>query len=353
MRKAETPGTTITAKDIGRELGLSQPTVSRILSGASGHRVSPETRRRVLETAERLGYRPNAVARSLRRRRTNIVGFYTGYSNLDARNAFLAEVIGGLQRACEVHRLDLLLHGLFRGASVEDIYGEMVDGRIDGLLLHTHGADPLVAPLVASHLPVVAIADAIPGVPSVVSDDAGGTRLLFDFLWAKGHRRIGYVRPYMRFTSVEARVSAFRAEVAARGMAPESAPFFEIDFEQAEPALDALLSMRERPTAVCCWNDLTAFNLIHACRQRGLRVPEDLAVVGFDGLLDPRLTARSLVTVAACWGDITARAMDLLARRIDTRHGASSAPSAENTEETATMPLLSRLPVQLIEGDTA
>jgi len=165
----------ITAKEIGRQLGLSQPTVSRVLSGATGHRVSPETRQRVLEAAAQMGYRPNALARSLRQGRTNIIGFYTGYGYLDARNPFLAELIGGLQRAADPRRQDILLHGIFRGASTDDIYGELVDGRIDGLFLHTHSGDPLVARLQNSSLPVVAIADAIAHIPSVIADDAGGT----------------------------------------------------------------------------------------------------------------------------------------------------------------------------------
>jgi len=350
MRMSEkTTNTAVTAKDIGRVLGLSQPTVSRILSGDTGHRVSAETRQRVLETAQKLGYRPNAIARSLRRRRTQIVGFYTGYGYLDARNAFLAEIIGGLQRACDAHRLDLLLHGIFRGASTEDIYGELMDGRIDGLFLHTHAGDPLVARLVESSLPVVAVADAVPGVPSVVSDDEAGARLLVDFLWSKGHRKIGYVRPTTQFASVETRVNAFIAAMDERGVALEHCPVLETEYEEPEPALTNLLALPSPPTAVCCWNDQTAFNLIYACRQRGIRVPEDLAVTGFDGLIDPRLTSRRLVTVSAAWNEITARAMELLVCQIDTRLAGSG--SAETTPEE--LPAQIQLPVRLITGDTA
>jgi Transcriptional regulators len=341
MRKAPTPAQSpVTAKDIGRELGLSQPTVSRILSGASDYRVAPETRQRVLETAARLGYRPNAVARSLRRRRTNIVGFYTGYGYVDARNAFLAEVIGSLQRAGDPHRLDILLHGAYRGASTDDIFGELVDGRVDGLFLHTHAEDPLIARLAESRLPVVAIADEVPGIPSVICDDAGGMCLLVDYLRERGHRRIGFIRPTTHFHSVEKRCDAFREAMAAGGASPEEAPLFSIEMEAAEPALDALMAQSERPTAVCCWNDLTAFNLIHACRARGVRVPEDLAVVGFDGLLAPHLTPRALVTIGANWNDISRRAMDILVAQIN--NSGDSPP-----------PPLTRMPVRLLPGDTA
>jgi len=366
MRKhiRETP---VTAKEIGRQLGLSQPTVSRILSGDTGHRVSPETRQRVLETAARMGYRPNALARSLRQGRTNIIGFYTGYGYLDARNPFLAELIGGLQRAADPRRQDILLHGIFRGASTDDIYGELVDGRIDGLFIHTHAADPLAARLRKSSLPVVAIADAVEGVPSVVADDAGGTQLLLDYLWEKGHRCIGYVRPSQRFSSVERRYEAFRAWVAARNLSERETPVFTVEYEETAPALSAIRNAPGKPTAVCCWNDMTAFDLIYHCRQEAVRVPQDLAIVGFDGLLsDPRLSPRALVTVGAAWGQVTERAVELLMRQIGLRSSGSSAPTngngngnghavlkgaaAESLE--AEIPPVTQFEVSLVRGDT-
>src|SRR4028119_1082856 len=104
----------ITAKDIALELELSQPTVSRILNGDARHRASEATRQRVLETARRLGYRPNAVASSLRRGRTGIIGLHTNH-NYDARNEFFGSIIGGLQCACNERGLDLLLHSALHG----------------------------------------------------------------------------------------------------------------------------------------------------------------------------------------------------------------------------------------------
>src|SRR5258708_36271401 len=104
----------VTAKDIARQLQLSQPTVSRILNGDPKHRVSPSTRERVLEAARRLGYQPNAVARSLRRGRTDIIGLYSNH-DYDVRNDFVGTIVGALQRICEQGRLDLLLHSAMYG----------------------------------------------------------------------------------------------------------------------------------------------------------------------------------------------------------------------------------------------
>ncbi|MDX1934912.1 MAG: LacI family DNA-binding transcriptional regulator [Capsulimonadales bacterium] len=340
----------MTAKEIGRRLGLSQSTVSRILSNAPGHRVSEDTRRRVLETAAGLGYRPNAVARSLRQRRTNIVGFYTGYGTLDSRNAFLAEVIGGLLRAADVHRLDLLLHGVYRGASTEDIFNELMDGRIDGLFVHTNSRDPLVARLRESSLPVVAIADPIPGLSSVVCDDADGIRQLVAYLWERGHRCIAYLHPGMELTSVNIRRDTFIDEMARLGAAPEQAPVLTIPMEDTRPALRAIRERREPPTAVCCWNDLSALDLIVTCRELGMSIPGDLAVVGFDGLFYPKRMVRELVTIRANWQRITAEAMVSLIRQMEYRSGRRHAPTTD--DESSEEPDWICLPVSLIPGDT-
>lgn len=335
---------TVTAKDIGNALGLSQPTVSRILNGTAGHRVAEGTRLRVIEAAARMGYRPNAVARSLRRRRTNIVGFYTGYGYVDARNAFLSAIIGSLQQAASGRGMDVLLHSVSRDSATEDIYGELIDGRVDGLFLHTHAGDPLAERLAASRaLPVVAIADALPGIPSLVCDDEAGTRALVAHLWERKHRRIGYVYPRTRFASVERRIGAFLTTMRERGSEAE-ATLLEIGVEETRPALEQMRAMSDPPTAVCCWNDLTAFDLIRECAAAGIRVPGDLAVAGFDGLMDPRLAPRRLVTVAANWNVIAEYAMDQLFARIEAR--------LRSTGKTDPASPVTTLPVHLVEGDT-
>lgn len=326
----------VTSKDIANKLGLSQPTVSRILNGTPGYRVSPVTRQRVLDMARELQYRPNAVARSLRHRRTNIVGFYTGYGVLEARNGFLAEVIGGLQRAADTHHLDLLLHGVFRGRSTDDIHNELVDGRIDGLILHTSQDDPLVEKLATSSLPVVAIADPLPGLPSVTCDDEGGIRRLIDLLMQKGHKSIAFIAPIMRLASVERRSTAFRDAVRARGLSDSEAPILRVGWEEISPILEWWESNQQHPTAICCWNDLAAFDLLRGCQQRKIRVPQDLAVAGFDGFFDRRLASRPLSTIAASWPEVTRVAMEMLSARI-----AGECVPPETV-----------IPVALAEGDT-
>ncbi|HZP84274.1 MAG TPA: LacI family DNA-binding transcriptional regulator, partial [Chthonomonadaceae bacterium] len=153
----------VTISDVAARAGVSMMTVSNVLSNNQARRrhVSEETRARVLEAIEQMKYRPNANARSLRRRRTNIIGFYAGHGYINPENAFLAAILGGLKEGCDAHRKDLLIHGTFRGKEITDIYMELADGRIDGLVLYAPTNDPLIALLAESALPVIALADAV------------------------------------------------------------------------------------------------------------------------------------------------------------------------------------------------
>ncbi len=299
----------VTARDIAKDLGLSQSTVSRVLSGAPNYRFSEETRRRILEGAERLGYRPHAVARSLRERRTRVIGFCSRHGDLDARNLFLAEIIGSLQRACSDEGEFLLLYNFGPDASDDDAFDELVSGRIDGLILHADDTDPLIQRLAQTTLPMVAIADRIAAVPSVVCDDRAGIALAIQHLAGRGHERIWFAHAPVVLASVRDRVEAYRAAMTVLGLTPVPV---EVHYEAVAPVLDLIRESPDPPTAVCCWNDATALILTDACRRSGLRVPEDLAVVGFDGLLDQRLVWQRLTTVSAHWPEVTKAALGVL-----------------------------------------
>jgi len=326
----------VTAKDIARELGLSQSTVSRILNGDTRHRVSVQTRDRILKTAQRLDYQPNAVAQSLRRGRTNVIGLYTSH-RYDARNDFLSEILGGLQLACAAYQLDLLLHCGYAGRTSDDTFNALRDGRIDGLLLHTSPDDPLIARLSASDVHVVALADPLPELPAVTCDDASGMQQVVEAMWETGYRRFAFLAPEFQLASVERRRESWEREMRLRGVDPEEARVFRVPVEDANAVLDDLLIWRDdRPIAVACWNDRTAYSLLRACAERGVSVPGQIAVTGFDGFLDDKLPARRLTTVACPWVDVAVKSVELLVRGI----------SGE------TIPTETILPVTLLPGDT-
>lgn len=320
----------VTGKDIARELGISQPTVSRILSGRGVDRISVETRERVMEAAARLDYQPNAIARALRHGKTDVVGFYSVY-DYDARNDFLGALIGSLQRACNAHHLDLLLFSAFSERSRDEIASKLRDGRIDGLFLHAAPSDPLAATLARASLHVVALADALPGIPSVSFDNERGMSDLVAELKARGYEKFVFVAPDVELESVERRREAFKR--ATNGL---EARTVRVSYEESAPILDGLEPWRGPKLAVCCWNDRTAYNLLEASAELGWNVPRDLAITGFDGFVSHKFPSRALTTIGGDWDELARAALDVMTAQIG--------------EQTTTDSVV--LPVRLLEGDT-
>ncbi len=305
----------ITLKEVAARAGVSSTAVSLVLSQSQTRhvRVSEETRVRILKAAHDLRYRPNRAARSLRSARTNVIGVYTAWGHLNPFVPLTSQIIGGLHQGCDAHHKDLLLHGMDRGRTAEDIHAELTGGMIDGLVLYTSASDPLAALLIESALPVINLIDAQPSLPMVGADDAFGARLLAEHLAERGHRRVVYLPGNASASSVERRRVAFTEYAQALGMTVTESPTLSGHETVSALDLDWLeLPQRLRPTAAACWNDLTAFSLLDHCHRLGLRAPEDLAVVGFDGAAPTRGGGVVLTTIQAPWVEVARRAVDLL-----------------------------------------
>jgi DNA-binding LacI/PurR family transcriptional regulator len=329
-----------TLKDVAEEAGVSKVAVSVVLNGSrSNVGVSAATRQRILDSAERLHYRPNAIARSLRRQSTNVIGLYSGSQYAPARGGmFLSQIISGLQDGCDTYSRDLLVHGTFRGQSVDDIYQELANGKIDGLVLHAPGNDALVNLLSDALLPCVVIASPVASLPSVVVDDETGMRLIAEHLHRAGHRWVAFRQSLLGHTSSRRRAASFCDAATELGMRVEMIlpGIYENRLSQEETVLLAL-PRNERPTAVVCWNDTSAYGLISCCAERGIAIPEDLAITGFNGFALPGVPRWQLTTVCAPWRAVAQKAVDLLVTHI-------------NGEQ---IPQETMLPVTLEVGDTA
>lgn len=323
-------------KDIARKAGVSVSTASNALNFQTNSRIKKETLERVNRIAAEMGYRPNAIARSLKFQRTDTIAFYTGYGYCDVRDRFLSEVVTGMQQACDQYSIDLLLFGNLSKMAVADIHRKLASGKVDGVVVHASPSDPVADRLAAGSLPAVAIADLQPRLPSVVGDDVHGMQLLVDYLWDRGHRRLGFLPSHQAFASAYERKTAFETLVTAKGSQPLIYDL-PLHFEAAVVFLKALMADKNRPTALCCWHDDLAYFLLQCCVQIGIRVPDDLGVVGFDGLQEGRIPGRRLVTAAVPW-DLMA--FEAAANLIKLRNGLS-------------VELITRFPVELRVGDTA
>ena len=316
MQKKRKP----TMSDVAKRAGVNRVTVSVALNGSAhaGTRVSEATRQRVLQAAHELGYAPSALALALRRQRTNIIGYYTGYETLRAHDPFTGTVLNGLQTSCRQHQQDLLFFSSFERDSVDDIYASLAGGKIDGLVLLPTPHSPVMDKLYESHLPVVAISNPMPNLPSVTVDDRTGSQLLARYLAEKGHRFILYRADHLAHTSTLRRRDAFLEEAQLLGLqVTVHAESNDGTITPAEAALLTADTATDRPTAVVSWVDSHAYKFIEDCTRMGIRVPDDVAVVGFDGVVFDLPLAYHLTTIRAPWAAAAETAVDVLMDLID------------------------------------
>lgn len=325
-----------TLDDVAAHAGVSRMAVSVVMNGSrSGTRVSQLKREQIMSAARELNYRPNLVARSLARRSTHVFGFYSGFDYLDVRNPFIAEIAAGLLEQCSRCRRDLLLHTLFHGQDINGLFNEVTSGKIDGLVIWAPEDNPLVARLRQGNLPVVSIVESVPSFPSVRVDDHAGAFEMGRYLFSRGHRSLLYVTQKRPSPSRGQRQEAMLEVGQQLGM--EVRVVVEPNAQDFVTALHEHHPSQKRPTAVACWNDMAALQVLAFCRQAGISVPRDLAITGFDGIRSPNPVDLTLTTVGAPWEQVASAAID---RLIDLSEG------QEVSQETV-------LPVQLILGDTA
>jgi len=328
-----------TLRDVAELAHVSPFTVSVVLNGSkSNTRVSEATRARIQVAAHELGYRANVLARALRHQSTNILGLYFGYGHLEPHDPFHAEVLTGLQRGCQARDKDLMIHYSFHRFSVEEVFAELAGGKIDGLVMIAAPDDPLVGRIQGANLPVVAMTDRIPGIPSVLADDEHGSRMAAEHLHEKGHRHVLYRKCPGLSDSASRRYEAFVNRASELGM--QTTDGCTGDWRgQVDPSEAALVDRRRELgiTAVVCWGDPSAHAFMAYCQHQGIDIPGDLAVVGFNGIESPVEPAKHLTTVRAGWSQVAESAVHLLVDRLD------------GSEE---VPDLTVLPVQIKLGDT-
>lgn len=297
-------------KDIALALGLSQTTVSHVLRGRDGEfRIGAATARRVRETAERLGYRPNALARNLKHDRACALALAVG----DLSDPFWAGLAIGAQQEAERHEYVLVVS---HTGEVLDKERRLLDllreKRVDGLILSPAHLKPhhLVA-LQREGRPFVLVDRTIDGLdaPSVVTDSAAGLQLAVDHLVGRGHRRIAYVGGPVHITTFRDRLRGYGEAMARHGLEPGPYAVAPSDPEAARQGAERLFSGRLRATAVIAANLWLTIGVLRA-------VPDAVEVVGFDDLYLADLLRRPVTTVAQPVNELGIRAVGLLLEEI-------------------------------------
>jgi DNA-binding LacI/PurR family transcriptional regulator len=279
-KEVRTPPHAPTAHDVAARAGVSQSAVSRAFT--EGASVSPDTRRKVLEAARELGYRPNLIARSLITRRSGVIGVVVGY----LENQFYPAVLQALSQTLHRAGYRILLFTPDSGEDNDPMLEEVLRYRVDGLVM----ASAMLSSRFAEEcrqagLPVVLFnrttgdADA----SSVTGDNEKGAAVIADFLAAGGHRRFAFVSGLRDSSTNRDREAGFSRRLAELGLPPALQAEGRYDFAEAQRATRALFSGSDRPDAVFCANDHTALAVMETVRAEfGLQVGREVSIVGFD-----------------------------------------------------------------------
>lgn len=297
----------VTSHHVAERAGVTQSTVSLVLSGKGAGRASAELQERVRQAAAELGYRPSESARALRSGQTRALGLLVP----DVTNPFLGLVMHGAQQASWSTGFAAILMESGRGVAhqrraVDALQGGLVDGVLLFGIAPASGGVPLRS--------AVLIEVQRRGLPSVVLDSAAGLRMVAEHLHIHGHRRVAYLGlSGHRWTFDRRRRDWFDAWHRVEGEArPRSSDAADLTIEAAAAASLTLLRSRPRPTAVVCADDILAAGVYAAAAQLHLEIPRELSVVGYTGTIVGAALQPALTTVLTPAEDLGGRAVELL-----------------------------------------
>lgn len=294
-------GKLATARDVARRAGVSQATVSYILGGRAGGeaRVSEDTRRRVLDAVAALGYVPNQTARSLRRQRTERICVLLPVLGVPSCDLLLQH----LQRAADAHGYSVII--MVGGSAEREAHAvdQLRRGLADGAVLiePSHVSPGDLAPLVQANLAIVVQSNtvAVPGVDLVRIDGEAASYEAVSYLLERGRRRIAFLGHCGSENSRVERYAGYERALAAHGVAvdPLLARGSSNSREEAYGNTTELIRLSDRPTAIFAASDMAAASAIWAIRDAGLRVPDDVAVVGVGNIPEGEITRPPLTTI--------------------------------------------------------
>lgn len=304
-----------TYKDIQRATGLSLATISKFYNGGN---VLPANAAAIEKAAARLDFRPNAFARNLRTRRSRTVGVLL--PNLESE--FYLSILAGVEARLRHHGVSMLIsadHAAEEGG--EDAVGVLADRMVDGIItVPTPRATPALAALADRGTPIVVMDWTAPGLDAdaVVIDNEAAAATAIQRLADRGHTRIAYIRGESMPTLL-AREQGVRRQLRARGIPlPEEYILpSPMTVEGGRAAMQQLLLLEERPTAVFCGSNMLGVGALTALSESGLRIPRDMSFVGFDMTSLSRIMNPALDMIAQRVDEISRSAADLMLARLE------------------------------------
>lgn len=306
-------------KDIAKEAGVSHTTVSRALHGSS--LISEETTRRIQDAALKLGYLPSAAARSLKTNRSQALGVIV--SNID--DPYFSEILQGIEEIAQPSNYSLFIAASQRDRDREtSIVQVFRQHRVDGVIIcSTDFSDKQSQNFSRYGIPIVVVNNqAVEDYRySIYHDDVDGSRQLTRHLIQLGHRKMAYLGNSISGRTTQDRLAGFRQEMDLAGLSIPDDYIYETAGSEPEKGLraaDYFLNLTDRPTAIVCFNDMLAIGMLKSLQERGVRVPDDLSITGFDNIVFSNYTNPPLTTLDQPKRFIGQKAAELILSLVDS-----------------------------------
>lgn len=309
----------VSQKDIAKKCGVSVATVSKALNGQSD--IGEDTKRHVMEVAQEMGYVPNAVAKALKTDRTYNIGvLFVDEAGSGLTHDYFSHVLDGFKRQVEEAGYDLTFISNNKENIGRTSYMEHVRfRRFDGVCIAcVDFSNPEVLELIRSNIPVVTIDHIFDNTAAIISDNVGGMKDLAGYVFGKGHKKVAYIHG-VKSAVTTARLTSFYRTAQMFGIEIPDEYVLEAPYRDTRGAYGRtleLLDLPEPPTCILYPDDFAALGGMRAISERGLRIPEDISITGYDGLrigrhITPRLT--TLRQDTQCIGRMAAqRLVDLI-----------------------------------------
>ena len=311
----------VTIEDLSKKLGLSRSTVSKALNDRGD--VSSETKARVRDSAREVGYQPSAAARNLRRQRTDKIGLLVNYPIHKVKD-FLAELIPGMATVAEAAQYNLILYTSMAGNQAR-ITSLCRSREVDGIIV---AWPPQLDETIAlcrlmrdERMPHIVLPRRVPAedLSYVAADHQEGARLLTAHLIGLGHRRIGFERLPEVYETDHDRHAGYARALLDAGIAYDSELVIAADSSRddyGERSFSRFMALPEPPTAILFFTDPAAITALSLAQARGIRIPQDLSIAGFDGVMASGMTQPALTTVRQPLPEMGMRAVRSLLKLI-------------------------------------
>jgi LacI family transcriptional regulator len=307
----------ITLKMVAERAGVSVNTVSRAINNKSD--INEETKKRVLKVAQELGYVQNATAVALRTKKTRTLGVVIA----DNRNPFYAEVLNGIEEAAREKNYHIILANTQRDyQKEEEAINLLLAKRVDGLLITpVQDRNDDIKKLIEANIPFVIVGRDFENieVDAVYNDEVKGGFFATEYLIKKGHKRIAFINGFLHKSPAQGRLEGYKKALKEHGIPLDDmmVSVGDIDVEDGYERTKQMLEKNLDFTAIFAYNDMMAFGAMQAVKEKGLRIPEDIGLVGYDDIPFSSLISPSLSTIRLKKQELGAESVKLLLSRIN------------------------------------